>query len=233
MATLLRICQDAAIRIGIAVPSSIVGSPDVLSTELLAFARQEGKELMRAVAWQELTAEKTFVTVAAEEQAGALPSDFDRFVPDSMFNRTRQRKIYGPLSTEHWQARKAYTIVSAIDYWFRLRGDKIIMTPVPAAGDTVAYEYISKQYCTDSSGTPIDEWTADADISRLPHEIMSLGIEWRYKKAKGLEWQTAWQEYSDQLAKRAAIHEGAQRISINSATEGSWYWPNIKEGNWP
>ena len=234
MATLLNICQDAAVRIGISLPSAIVGSSDAESRELLAFARQEGIELMRAVPWQVLAKEQTFVTVAADEQTGAIPADFDRFISDTIFNRTRQRKVYGPISSEQWQARKAYTIVSAIDYWFRVRGDSMLLTPTPSAGDTIAFEYISKQYCKDSGGTPLDEWTSDTDVAILPPELMSLGIEWRYKKAKGLEWSTPWQEYTDQIAKRTAIQDGgAPRLSMAPSLEGSWYDPNVKEGNWP
>jgi hypothetical protein len=42
--------------------------------------------------------EQTFVTTATTIQANAIPADFDRFIPNSFFNRTTRRPIIGPVT---------------------------------------------------------------------------------------------------------------------------------------
>ncbi len=215
--TLLTICQSAADRIGLPRPSAVIASTDQQVRELLAFANQEGIELMKAVNWQELETEHTFTTSAAAAQTSSIPSDWDRFVNDSMFNRTRERKMHGPISAQDWQQRQAYSTASAIEYWWRLRGGAILITPTPAAGETIAYEYISENWILDTDGTTTKAaWAADTDTARLPEELIALGVRWRFLKAKGLEWTTAFQEYQDQVGKRSVQQKGAPKLSAGA-----------------
>lgn len=232
MATLLSIVQNVTDRIGLRRPSAIIGSSDQQVRELLVYAKQEGRELMKAVPWQELTTEHTFTTVAADAQTSSIPSDFDRFLNDSIYNRTSERKIWGPISAQEWQQRKAFTTSSTIDYWFRVRGDTILMNPQPAAGESVYYEYISQNYCqATGGGATKSEWGVDTDEPRIPFELFELGIEWRWRKAKGLEWQTPFQQYTDQLNKRAVTQKGAPTLKAGGRTF-AFNHPNVPEGSW-
>jgi hypothetical protein len=232
LATLLTIIQNVTDRIGLKRPAVVVGSADQQVRELLVFAKQEGVELMKAVPWQELTKEHSFTTVAADAQTDSIPSDWDRFLNDSIYNRTSERKIWGPITAQEWQQRKAYTTASTIDYWFRVRGDTILMTPQPAAGESVYYEYISEDYCQATGGGATKaEWSVDTDVSLLPANLFELGIEWRWRKAKGLEWQTPFQQYSDQLNKRAVTQKGAPTLQAGGRAS-AFNRPNVPEGNW-
>lgn len=233
MATLLSIIQNVTDRVGsISRPSSVIGSQDQVVRELLAFAKQEGEELMQAVNWEELTAEHTFTTIAADTQTSSIPTDWDRFLNDSIYNRTSKRKIYGPITGQDWQQRKAFTVVSAIDYWFRVRGGQILMSPQPEAGQSVYYEYISNHYCQATGGGATKaEWSVDTDEPRLPANLFELGVEWRWRKSKGLEWHTPFQQYTDQLNKRAVAQKGAPTLRA-AGRRSAFNHPNVPEGNW-
>lgn len=235
MATILSLAQSAADRIGIPRPTALVGSTNQQARELLTFAQQEGKELMKAVPWEELQTEVTFNTVAADVQT-SLPSDFDRFLNDSMFNRTLDRKIGGPISPQEWQQRKAFPTASTVNYWFRVRGGDILFTPQPQAGEAIYYEYISRNWCQSALAVAQPEIQADTDTLRMrdADEVFILGLRWRFLKAKGLGWETPFQEYMQQRQQRAGTQEGAP--TLNAAGRnfwGSWYRPNVPEGNWP
>src|SRR5687768_2096166 len=67
--SLLSIVAGACGQLNLVTPPAVVGSTDQQTLQLLALARQGGKELARRFDWQVLTKEATFSTAAAEQQA--------------------------------------------------------------------------------------------------------------------------------------------------------------------
>jgi cell division protein YceG involved in septum cleavage len=131
--TLLTVIQGATDRIGIIRPTVAVASTDQQIIQLVGLAQQEGKELAKRHSWQAITKEKTFTSVAAETQTSSVPTDFDRFVDDTFFNRTEKRKLEGPLSPQQWAFHKSVVATTLVEA-FRQRGNDILVTPTPTAG---------------------------------------------------------------------------------------------------
>jgi hypothetical protein len=215
--SLITIIQNAADRLSLPRPSAVVLSTDQTVVQLLGLAQQEGKELARAGAWQALTSEKTFITVAQAIQTGALPADFDWIVPDTAFNRTLRRRIAGPLTAEQWQLTLA-TLVTLVNPAFRIRGGDILITPTPAAGHTVAYEYVAKNWCQSSGGTAQAAWAADSDSAKIDEELHTLGIVWRFKKSKGFDYAEDFATYQIQVKQALNRDGGSPRISTSGAS---------------
>lgn len=232
--SLLTICQNAARRLNIPVPTVVVTSLTDTDLQLFALANEEGKELSRRASWQQLTKEQTFTSVAQETQTGAIPSDFDRILPDTFYNRTRKRQVIGPLNAQDWQAQKALTATVIYDS-FRIRGNDILMIPSPQLGDAYAYEYLSKYWVdTDADdAADADAFSADTNSSILDEELITLGVEWRFLKAKGLDYQAHYTAYEMRVMQ--AISRDGGRTNINMAS-GSIYnaprYPGIPEGSW-
>lgn len=227
--TLITIVSDASDRIGLQRPSAVMSSTDLTVRTLLGFAQQEGRELARAATWQALQTEKTFTTVAQELQTSAIPTDFDWYMQDTMYNRTSRRKVEGPLTPGEWQVTKA-TLVTLVNPAFRIRGRNILITPTPSAGDTVAYEYISKNWCESESGTDQSSWAADSDVGLLDEELMTLGVIWRYRKSKGFDYAEDFRSY-EVMKNQLMLRDGA-RPRINSgpgAIDRNPYPPQVPE----
>lgn len=233
--SLLTCVQDACDRIGLPRPSVVIGSSDTQVRQLLGLAQQEGKELARRGPWQELTKETTFTATATTTQSGAIPSDFDRMIEGTFWNRTQDRRVVGPLSPQKWQMLQTglYSLV-----WdaFRIRGTEILMSPAPTAGDTLAFEYVSTKWCENAAGsTQRTAWVADDDVALLDEELITLGLVWRFKKAKGLDYSEEYRSY-EQLVERKLSNDGAMGIlDLNGDRMdggGGVYDPFIPEGNW-
>lgn len=215
MASLLSIIQDVADRIGLVRPPSVVGSADHQVRQLLALANQEGREQARRHAWQGITFEKTFTTVAQEIQTGAIPDDFDRFVPDTMFNRSRTRQLVGPMTPQEWAEYKGSASTVVFDA-FRVRGSALLYAPVPGAGETVAYEYVSKYWCAGAEDTTPDQaaWVSDDDVTFLDAEATTQGIVWRFQRARGLDYTETFQQYELHLATLMGRDGGTRILSM-------------------
>lgn len=214
--TLLTIAQDAARQLSLTAPSAVVASTDPQVVLLLRCAQEDGKSLAGRHNWQALTTEKTFTTTAAAAQTSSIPSDFDRLIPETMFNRTRNRQVWGPVAPDEWQ-RIQSSLITYVYPGFRIRGDTILMTPTPPAGETVAYEYISTKWCQSSALVAQTTWTADDDTSKLNEEAHKLGVIWRFKQDKGFAWQDDYLKYERYVADLIMRDGSRQRLSTERA----------------
>jgi hypothetical protein len=197
--SLLTLVQKAAVRVGVARPNVVATATDPTVRLLYELAQQEGEELARYGDWRALRKEKTFTTVAAETQTDTpIPTDFAGFIDETCWNRSARRKLYGPIDPQDWQRYKAGNTFPVTD-GFTLRGTSWLMQPVPAAGQLIAYEYRSSLWCQSSGGDAQDAWAADSDTGLLSERLMRLGLIWRFKQARGREWQTDHENYLSEV----------------------------------
>lgn len=204
---LLGLIQDAADGVGLARPSSVVNSSDPNAVTLLRIAQEEGKTLARRAEWQVLQTEYTFTTVASTVSY-ILPSDFDRILKETVFNRTRGRRMVGDLTPQQWQETQA-SLVTMVNPAFRIRNNVFLVSPTPSATETIAYEYMSNKWCQSSGAVGQARWLADTDTGILSEDIMTLGVIWRYKKSKGLDYAEDMNTYEMEVAK-SLLNDGAR-----------------------
>lgn len=210
--SLLSIVQNASDRLGLTRPTAVVASLDVQVLQMLGLAQEEGKDLADRHTWQALQAEHTFST-SNGTASYALPSAFDAIIKDTVFNRTRRRRMFGDLTPEQWQETQS-RLVTMVNPAFRIRGSLFYISPTPTSTETIAYEYMSKNWCQSSVGTGQSAWAADTDTGILDEELMTLGLKWRWKKSKGLDYAEDFNSYEIKVAK--AIQDDGARMRIYS-----------------
>lgn len=230
--TLLSIVQNAADILAVTRPSSAVTANDTTARVLLVCAQREGKALSRRWTWAALTKSNTFTSTATEVQTGAIPSDFDRMLADSFFNRTIKRPVRGPLTAQEWETQKALTAAVLFDA-YRIYDGELHMYPTPSAGWTYAFGYVSNKWCESSGGTAQAEWAADSDVALLDEELMTLGVIWRFKQSRGLDFAADQMLYEREVM-QATQRDGSRRtLMFGEAVD--WYAPRVPgvpEGSW-
>lgn len=230
--TLLTMIQASARDIGITVPDTVIGNTNPMVQELLQCAQDEGFDLMRRGTWQEIRKQQTFLSTATEEQTNCIPTDLDRFIEESFWNRTRKRPLYGPVTPQEWQNLKAWTASPVVDT-FCMRSNAILVIPTMTAGETCAFEYVSKNWCQSPALVAQDEWTADGDTGILSERIMQYGVIWRYRQKKGLPWQADYDKWDSRC--KVALGGNQPQRTINFGDAG---WTGrrpgitIPEGSW-
>ncbi len=188
----------------------------------------EGRDLSRAHNWTSLLKQQTFTTVAQAVQTNAVPTDFNWYMNDTMWNRGTQVKVGGPVSAEDWQAFQAIALLAIPNAVFRFRGGDILIYPTPAAGQTCAYEY-GTTYWVNGSKTA---FSADTDTAVLDETIISLGLRWRWLKSKGMDYAEDFRSY--EIAKQQAVARdgGKQKVYLGGYPRNPWNF-NIPQSNWP
>jgi hypothetical protein len=217
--TLLTLVQNAQDLIsGMARASTIVGNTDPTVRQLLALATEASRSLVMAHPWTVLITQRTHTTVAAEVQPNFLPADFDRFVDETIWNTTLRLRVNGPLTAAQYANVKSMGI-GPIHPWFRKRGASILLYPVPSAGETITYEYVSREFAENESGEFLSYWGADTDTSVFDERLVSLAIVWMWLARKGLDFSTEIAQYKEAL--RAAIAGDGGRQTLDMAEMGS------------
>lgn len=223
--TCLQLVQVFCSRRGLVEPNTAVSSSDTQVKQILALLNQGGSAIARRAEWQVLTDEATFTTVAAADQGalttiiGALNS-FRRIIDETIWNRTTQRIVAGPLYAAERQGRLA--IVTAGPFpEYSIRGGHLLFDPVPTAGDSCYFEYVSNNWCTAAAGTPRRSFfTMDDDLSLFDDELHLTDLQWRWNKAKGLEYAEDFNEFEAMLIDRQTEDKTARRKNLDQMQAG-------------
>jgi hypothetical protein len=221
IASALSIIQTAAAWLGLPVPQAAYGTTDPQTLQLCNLLNEEGMEVVTWPdhAWTRLTTEKTFTTVAQSVQTGAVPADFGRFCDGSMWDRTTDRPVWGPMSAQQWQQQMAGPTFTTMYLGFRIRGNDFLITPTPAAGDTIAYEYVSNLYvysAINTSATPNQNaFQADGDTSIFDGTMLARGLRWRFLRAKGLPYEQEYASWIEMLQRFVARDGGMPKLSAS------------------
>ena len=102
------------------------------------------------------------------------------------------------------------------------------------AGNTIAYEYVTKYLVEDSSSTAKENFTADDDTAILEEEILTLGLIWRFRKAKGLDYSEQFRSYQMYRDSASGQDGGGPVLNLSRGLIKRRFYPaNIKDGSWP
>jgi hypothetical protein len=194
--TLLTICQSVADEIKDTRPTAVLSSTDSTVQMYFRLANRVGKQLMKKVVWQALRNETTFTALSTETQTGILAADFDRFVPETFWNRTDRTLLTGPISAVEWQSLKALEY-AGFERKFILRGGSILIIPTLAGGEALAFEYVSNKWARSSADAAQASFLADADTSVIDEELIVRGMKYVYLTDEGLPNGAAAADFND------------------------------------
>ena len=220
---MLSIIQNAYRELfpGATVPSAVTASTNADVLLLYRLANIGGKALMKRHDWRALITEKTFTTTAAAAQTASVAADFDRMIPDTIFNRTTRRRVVGPIDPETWQNVQA-SLTTFTDQAYRIRGSgtaSLLITPTPSnTTDTIAYEYVSGYWAqATGGGATKGAFDADTDVSRLDEHMHELDIVWRFKAEKGLDYSEEMRAFETYVTTAIMNDGGRPRGSLNAS----------------
>jgi hypothetical protein len=171
----------------------------------------------------------------------ALPSDFERMVDETLWDRSRFWQMRGAMTPQQWQLYKSSPIGRAsIQRRWRIRlatgataGATPVFSidPVPSDnGSLLVFEYVSNAWCKSAGGTAQTAWAADTDVGILDEYLIELGITWRMLERLGMDYTAAYSEYSQEVDKAVAADGGTSVIDM-TPSGGTFLlnWTNIPE----
>jgi len=233
--SLLTTVQYFCRRVNLPVPLTVYGSTDTQVLQVMALLEEEGNDLASRHSWQGITFEASHTSLAAEDQGAVstIAANGFRYVKNgTIWDRTDQTKFVGPMDAEEWQAMKAMAPTGP-DYRYRIRGGKLLVNPVPTAGNAWYFEYVSQNWILGADGTTYKQYfTLDTDTILLPETLVLAGLKWRWKAAKGMDYAEDFRTYETQV-KDAMGRDGSRRVlSMNGGPNDAMPGVFIPQGSW-
>lgn len=221
--------QSAAVRLVGQRPSTFfnAASGAVFEMELANLVNEVAADVMKSNDWQALTKVHS-LEGDGETTAFTLPGDYDRMlVKSEIQDPTNWAWGYGQAADIN-----AFLTLEARNYsaspgaWI-IYADAMRVIPPPTG--TAQFPYISKFYARDPGTLETKgSFTTDSDISLLPERLLTLGLVWRWREDKKLDFTGDQEAFTKAIGEYAAKDKGSRsyRRSGGSRFPGTYpAWP--------
>lgn len=216
--TVLSAIQGASVGLGLAAPSAVFAATDRTAVEMAEIAREAAQAIAEAHDWQVLKRLQTYTGTGAAD-AFDLPADFLRMPKDQrIWSSAQETPMTHVLSHDDWLELEVKTYELVTRAWTIL-GGQVAIKPTMPTGETAKFYYQSSHFARDGAGTKAD-FTADGDEFRLPERVLKLGIVWRWRALKGLDYSEEMVNFEIALSKAIAADKGPRTLAM-----GRGRWP--------
>jgi hypothetical protein len=215
--------KSAASRIMGVRPDVFFSSTNALEGDLTELVNAVAKDIIKSNDWRVLTKLCTLTGDGTSESFN-LPDDYDRMQKGSSL-QSATAPLYGyqpVVDPDEWLTLQMPYGVSSLGRWIKLGGQIHIM-PKPALGQEIKFFYQSNRFAKDENGTPKASFEKDNDSFLLDEELLTLGLIWRYRQQKRIDYtddQVLFEKRFNELAgedKGARVFvEGGRGISNNA-----------------
>ena len=160
------------------------------------------------------------VTLTFSQTLYPMPSDFDRLVDNTQWDKTRHWVIIGPETGQQWQWLKSGFISTGPRMRWRQLGGYFQIWPPLGVADYIGFEYVSNQWVLSAAAQVLgptpdkSSFTVDTDVCIFNDTLMTLGIKSKYMQAKA--WADPYGTLFDQQ-KSTAIASDAGSATLNMA----------------
>lgn len=144
-----------------------------------------------------------------------------------------------PIKPQEWQLYKSGLVDAQIQDRFRIkeRDGLMYLHPTPSGTETIAYEYVSKNFCESQGGTAQSTWQADTDVGLASaveqfegyEELFELSLIWRLLNRLGQPYFEEKAEYQRVLNTFKA-QSNPQKVYMDGTYPAT---DNIPDANFP
>lgn len=214
--------------------TTVMGSTDPQVIQIKNLLQKEVGDLSGRGDWEALVNEATHTTIAAEDQGAisTIASNGFRYIRnDTIWDRDLILPVF-VIDASDWQQAKAVPLTGP-RYHARIRGGKLLSNPVPEAGHTWAFEYVTWNAITDSTGvTQKQYFTNDNDLMLLPEFLLESGLQWRWKKQKGMEYAEDFRTYEHLVANELSRNGLKRPLKMHQSQQTPEPKIHVPHGSW-
>lgn len=232
--TLVELVAEFSASVGVIFADGVViGSQSAQTRQMGKLLNRFCDDLVTRQVYQQNTLECVFTPLPQEDQgsiSSIAPYGFRGILLKTFYDRTRNLQVLGGIRPQEYQQLKSMRMTGPYPN-FRIRQNRLLLYPAPAASSTFAFEYFSAFFVQDSTGTPKQYWTLDSDSSIFNDELPLAWLNYAWRREKGLDYAEAFMSYEMLLASLSARDNTPRPVSM-SASEYTGPGIVIPPGNW-
>jgi hypothetical protein len=144
----------------------------------------------------------------------ALPSDYDRQIEKTQWDKTKHWAMLGPMTAQQWELLKSGYISTGPRIRYRITGGTFQIWPPTTSSEYLGFEYMSGNWAFDTTGASKSSFTVDTDTCVYSDRLMVLGFKLKYWETKGFDTTAFNRDYTQQLSIAKASDAGSQTLSM-------------------
>ena len=235
--SLLEIATRACDELGLQRPgaSGLYSSTVPQDRQMVALLQAAGRELVSDHDWTSLVSTAS-ITLATASVSYSLPTDFDRMINDTGWDRTNEFPMGGGITPQRHQSwlssgsagpttRKEYRLI------LQPASSTIYVHPAPTAADVVSFLYVRNTWVYSNSAY-VSEFATDNDTTVFNPNLLVKELKWRFMSAKGLDATDFIGECERLKSKLMAADNAPGSIDMTGECPDEDYYMNVPEGNW-
>jgi hypothetical protein len=162
-----------------------------------------------------------------------LPSDWDRQIDRTHYDKSKRWEMMGPTDAQQWQFLKSSYISTGPRIRYRILCGYFQIWPAMNTDEYLGFEYMSNQWATSSAGVTQTSFQADSDTCIFPDRLMVTALKKKYFEIKGFDSTAFTRDYLQQLSFAKANDSGSATLSF-APTPGSILigFENIPDANY-
>lgn len=163
------------------------------------------------------TQTQTGTLLGLGQVAYPFPTDVDHLMPSTFWDRDMRWQIEGPLSPQDWQSLVSGVIATGPRRRYRVMDGQFFLNPVPADHNNLEYEYYSYNFCQSATTQVLqNRFLADTDFYLLDDDTMILGLIWRFRRAKGLDYDQEFTTWDNSMQRYKSRQQSAKNLPLNA-----------------
>ena len=143
-----------------------------------------------------------------------LPPDYETITDNTHWDKTKHWQMLGPVDAQQWQWLKSGYISTGPRVRWRILGGEFQIWPPYNSQEYLGFEYRSKGFVRDASGTVKNSFTADTDTTVLDDTIIVLATKLKYFQIKSFDTTALSQDYQRYLNVAKANDKGSATLSF-------------------
>ena len=226
-----KVITSMGTTVGLEVGNVVTGTGQAPYAEILTIDSGTQVTLNTPVATSTAAVSMTFA-----KQDYAMPTDFDRMISDTNWDRTNHWRNLGTKTSQEWQWLQGGIISVGPRERYRIYNNRLRIFQALTSIYTFAFEYVSNYWVMSTGATAGDKgaYTVDSDTAIFPDDLMLAGLKFYFLKAKKLDYAIELGEFT-----RALSYTKAQDVPVPAQSlapigmnplVGPW---SVQDGNWP
>lgn len=215
--SLASICQSVLAETGWPLLTNIANNSDATARQIMSIANTELRALSELFDWPQLAVEYNFNTIPGAATY-LMPTDFRVLAPQSVFNKDQYYELRGSTGLQYWEMLKYGKLSSLSRTRFKLGYTlgvpSIEITPIPTGITGLVAVYYTNAYAKTNAGDRVAAYTSDTDTAFVPERYVELGVKWRFRRAKGLDFSAELAEYNNTVQTQFAKYMSAAEIPV-------------------
>lgn len=162
-------------------------------------------------------------TVAGDgSESYSLPEDFKRLQRDELavYDEALDRPCV-PVTEDGMYTHIKDLGTAGVIRYFRLRGwpSNYTIDFYNEPTSNIIVSYISSNWLATSSGTAVNEFTAETDVLLLPRRVVETGAVWRFRERRGLPYMDKYNEHEALVARLSNDRRARRKINFGQADQ--------------